>query len=453
MLTKIIANSFMVSLLILFYFSANSQGIHITSGANVVSNGASSIIVNGGSFINDGTFSAGSGSVILTGPNAATIGGSGTISFYSLGINKTAGVKLLQNIAVSGNVALTSNNIDLNGFNIDLGSNGSLLGENTNSYITSSSNGFVLKTANLNNPSALNPGNIGVEFTSAENFGSTLIKRGHQQQVSTSGHSINRFFDFVPTNNSGLNTTLKFYYLDAELASINEGELKQWASADNGTIWVLLGADAQDATLNYVTKNNINILNRLTLASSINSPLPIKLLSFTGQLVNSDVLLKWITTSEINANHFDVQRSLDANSFVSIGKINATNTNARQLYSFTDDEDYSGVRYYRLRMVDKDGSFIYSNVITINKGTYLNSLQSVYPNPTHSVISIEFTSNSFMKGTLMINDVDGRTIFSKEIGVQKGLNKLQYDLGKIAQGTYLIKIQGVDNKTIKVIKY
>ena len=453
MLKNLLAKTPVVFLFILLSFNSNSQGFTITSGANVVSNGASSIVVNGGSFKNDGTFSAGNGSVILTGPNVATVGGASTISFYSLGINKTAGVKLLQNVAVSGNVALTNNNIDLNGFNIDLGSSGSLLGENASSYITSSSNGFVLKTANLNNPSALNPGNIGVEFTSPANFGGTLIKRGHQQQVTASGHSINRFFDFVPTNNSGLNATIKLYYLDAELAGINEGELKQWASADNGATWVLLGADAQDASLNYVTKNNINILNRLTLASSINSPLPITLLSFTGQLVNSDVLLKWITTSEINANYFDVQRSSDANSFASIGRVNATNTNTRQAYNFTDTENYYGVRYYRLRMVDKDNSFVYSGVITINKGTYVNSLQSVYPNPTSGPISIEFTSNTAMKGNLLINDIDGRTIFSKVVDIQKGMNKLQYDLGHSAQGTYLIKLAGLDTKTIKIIKY
>ena len=168
-------------LLILLTLNVKSQGINITAGANVVSNGPVSIVINGGSFKNDGTFSAGSGSVIFTGQNPATVGGSSTTTFYSLGINKTAVVKLLQNIVVFGNVALSNNNIDLNGFNIDLGNNGSLLGENANSFITSSSNGFVLKTANINNPIAFNPGNIGVEFTSAANLGSTLIKRGHQQ--------------------------------------------------------------------------------------------------------------------------------------------------------------------------------------------------------------------------------------------------------------------------------
>lgn len=428
-------------------------GINITSGGNVIVNGAPSIVINGGSFNNDGTFSSDLGSLILSGANPATVGGATSTSFYSLAINKTAPVQLLQNIGVTGLVALNSNNIDLNGYNIDLGSNGSISGENANSYITTSSSGFVMKSATLNNPNAINPGNIGVEITSVANLGSTLIKRGHQQHVTATGHSINRFFDFAPTNNATLNATVKFYYLDAELAGINKAELKQWSSADNGATWVLLGSDGQDASLNYVTKNNINVLARLTLGSLINGPLPIKLLSFTGQLDNNDVLMKWITTDEINANYFDVQRSSDANIFATIGKVNATNSISTAAYNFTDKDDYTGVRYYRLRMVDKDGSFTYSVVITINKGSYANSLERVYPNPTNGPVNIEFTANSSMKAIMMIQGVDGRVIFSKVLDIQKGMNKVQYDLGQNAQGTYLIKLAGLDTKTIKVIKY
>lgn len=432
---------------------AKSQGINITSGANVVVNGAGMITINGGNFNNDGTFTASTGSVLLTGANAATVGGTSTTSFNILGINKTAALKLMQNIGVSGNVTLTANNIDLNGFNLNLGSSGSLSGENASSYITTTSGGFVTSTAVLNNPSAVNPGNIGVEITSAANLGSTLIKRGEQQQVTSSGHSINRFFDFVPTNNTALNATVKFYYLDAELAGIPESELKQWSSADNGVTWVLLGSNAQDVSLNFITKNNINTLNRLTLASSITSPLPLKLISFTGRLVKSDVLLNWTTSNEINSNYFDVERSSDASSFAAIGKVNAAGLNGTGSYNFTDFDIYTNVKYYRLKMVDNDGRFTYSKVIMINRGTYSNNLESVYPNPTQGPVNIEFTANSAMKGTLVIRDIDGKTIFSKVVDIQKGMNKLQYDLGNSARGTYLITLSELDDKTIKIIKY
>lgn len=432
------------------------QGLKITPGANVVVNNAANIVINDGGIINDGTFTAGTGTVTLTGSAAApasSIGGATSFSFYNLGINKSGGnARLVNGINVTNSLLMQNNNLDLNGFDLNLLTLGTVIGENANSRVTSSAGGFLIRTASLNAPSAANPGNIGIEITSSANLGTTVIKRGHQQQVTSSGFSINRFFDIVPANNSALNATAKMFYFDAELAGINEAELKQWASANNGASWNLLGADAQDATANFVAKNSINSFNRLTLASSINNPLPVQLLAFNGQLQGNDVLLTWSTASQVNTRHFELQRSADGRSFTSISTTAAINGNTPRAYGYVDKDPFFGVVFYRLKVVDNDGTFRYSSVVAVNKGLYTNLLLNAYPTPTHGLINIRFTSSSVTAATVQLTDVNGTVVLSKAIIAQKGLNEVQYNLANLAQGTYFLRLTGIDNKIIKIIK-
>lgn len=256
----------------LFAISAAAQVVTVTSGGNMIINGDGHLVVNNGGIVNNGTLSAGNGTVSLTGNTASTIVSSGSpLQFYNLVMNQAGGVKLLGPIAVSNQLVLTQGVLDMNGFDINLGTTGNLVGEHANSYITSSSTGFVLRTATLNAPAAANPGNLGLEITSKVNMGTTLIKRGHQQQVSASGYSIRRFYDVLPTNNQSLNATVNFHYLDAELAGINENELKAWSALGNSRNWNLLGGNQTAG--NSVIQGGLHTLSRITLGSTISHSL------------------------------------------------------------------------------------------------------------------------------------------------------------------------------------
>lgn len=441
-----------------FSFIAIGQSLVVTTGANIVVNGNPYLIIKDAGFNNSGTFNAGSGSVLFSGTANATvtsISGASTTSFYNLNFNKTSGLaKLAKNVSVTNTLLMSAGNLDLNGFDLDLGTTGNISGEGPASFITTTSSGSVVRMVNLNAPTALNPGNVGFEITSTANLGLTTIKRGHQQQVSASGFSIYRYYDIIPANNTGLNATVKFYYLDQELAGINESELEMWASADAGTSWTLLGFNAKDNTTNYVTKNNINQLNRLTLASSINNPLPIQLVSLTGTLVNNDVYLRWTTSSEINNHHFELQKSFDGRNFTSFANVTgAGNSTTISNYSFIDVKPFeSGVIYYRLKQVNANGNFTYTKVIAVNKGKYTSAFVSAYPNPASGPLHVRFLSTDIVKAKLIITNIDGQVVATKEITSQKGLNDIVYDVSRFAQGTYYLKIYGIDDKVIKIIK-
>ncbi len=448
-------------LFVLIYFSARStaQGVTITTGANLVINGNANLVINDGGLNNSGVFTSGTGTVTFSGTASSlitTLGGTSSLNFYNLSINKSSGsAKLTRNISVSNNVLLQMGSLDLSTFDLDLGSTGNISGESASAFITGLSGGSVLKTVNLNAPNAVNVGNMGIEITSAANLGLTTIKRGHMQQVSSSGYGIYRYYDIIPANNTSLNATVKFNYRDQELGSINENELKLWSSANNGSTWNLLGADALDASANFVLKNGIGQLNRLTLASSVNNPLPVNLVSFTGQIAGNNIILNWSTSLELNNSHFEVEKSVDGRNFSVFATVRSSGNALGGNYQSTDANAFGSGNavYYRIKQVDVDGKHTYTKVIYFTKGTITNSFIGVYPNPSNGPLQLRFISNGAVKATILqILDVSGKTVASARLNVQAGLNDIPFDVSGLSQGTYMIKLSGFDFKTITIIK-
>lgn len=460
-ITTAMTNKFIFGFLLVFTanIGINAQGIIIGNGATLNVNGAGNLVINNGGLSNAGTFTAGIGTVVLTGiaqPASTSLSGISPINFYNLSINKTGGsARLLRNTSITNNLLLNNGNIDLNGFDIDLGSTGSLVGESVLSTFVGPTGGSINRTILLNAPINVNPGNIGIEITSAANLGLTVIRRGHAQQVNSSGFSINRYFDIIPTNNTALNASIKMYYQDSELAGVNESELKLWSKpVAANVLWTLLGANAQDASANWVSKSGLDSLNRYTLASSINNPLPFQLMSFSGLLQNNGVQLNWSTLTEVNSKSFEIEKALDGRNFKNIATaIAAGNSNIIRSYSFFDATNLKPTAYYRLKLINSDGSFTYSNTVLITNGSFNSSFVSVYPNPAREKVQLRFISSSINTILLLISDSDGKLVASKSINVIKGINSAEYNLNKLPQGIYYFRLVGIDNKIIKVLKY
>jgi hypothetical protein len=132
--------------------------------------------------------------------------------------------------------------------------------------------------------------------------------------------------------------------------------------------------------------------------------LPLKLLSFTTTLQQNNVLLNWQTTNEINVSHINIQRSNNGKDFTTIGKVNA----ACCEYHFLDNSLPSTVDsklYYKLEIVDKDGSKTYSDIKKLEVKSQ-NQKVNIYPNPSKDFVTIE------CKGAkeLLILDYLGKTI-------------------------------------------
>lgn len=172
------------------------------------------------------------------------------------------------------------------------------------------------------------------------------------------------------------------------------------------------------------------------------SVLPVSLLSFKGKRINADrVMLFWKTTNEIQNKGFDVERSTSgANNFKKIAFVPALqNNNVIKNYELPDDNNFNGISYYRLKQLDIDDRFTYSEIITV-KGLGNNPTLRLYPNPAAAQLSAEIFTLKKGKARLSLLTTTQHLVMTKEIEVIAGLNIIQLPVGFLASGLYFIKV-------------
>ena len=168
------------------------------------------------------------------------------------------------------------------------------------------------------------------------------------------------------------------------------------------------------------------------------NPLPIDLVSFEASLEGENVILKWVTSSEINNNYFVLERSLDGIRFDEIGQVEgAGNSNQVLAYSYNDAEPFDGTNYYRLKQVDFDGTSEYFEVVTIKidvEGTIFN----IFPNPVKNIANIHLDENISSEAHLEILNVNGKLL--KVIPINQNGGVMDVDVSKYSSGVYLLNL-------------
>jgi hypothetical protein len=206
-------------------------------------------------------------------------------------------------------------------------------------------------------------------------------------------------------------------------------------------------------------ENNFGLMGNHTLTNMVF--IPVELTSFIAQLNDYQVLLKWQTSTETNNQGFEIQRRLTQNYSVSewttIGfKEGHGTTTEPQYYSFNDDISYLNALSfsYRLKQIDYDGSFEYSEEVTVENSTLPDkySLSQNYPNPFNPSTTIEFTLPQKEFVTLKVYDVLGNeviTLINEELNA--GLHYFEFDASSLTSGVYIYKINaGSFNQTRKM---
>lgn len=189
---------------------------------------------------------------------------------------------------------------------------------------------------------------------------------------------------------------------------------------------------------------------RFTIGTSDSSqtPLPIELKSFNANQVNNHVALNWISSSEINLKHFEVQKSKNGEQWKSFQTIIAKgNTYSETEYKTIDETPEIGLSYYRLKMVDLDGTFRYSNIEKVNFESQNQKSIKVYPNPANKVITI-FPFHQTSNFPRFFN-VFGEEVTNKISLVNFNGFDLQLNVEQLPAGTYLIRIESEVYRFIK----
>ena len=182
--------------------------------------------------------------------------------------------------------------------------------------------------------------------------------------------------------------------------------------------------------------------------------LPIELSKFNGKLMTRSNMLTWTTQTERNGSYFEIQRSNSSGlNFETIGRVNAKgNSNTLSAYSF-EDEKPSNLAYYRLKMVDIDGSFEYSDVISLLRKEKGFGLYGAYPVPTNAILTVEFTTEEASDMTVELTDVTGRVILTEKFESTSGIQKHDVNMSSLAMGTYFVKLSdGQQTLVQRVVK-
>lgn len=278
---------------------------------------------------------------------------------------------------------------------------------------------------------------------------------------------VNRHYEITPTNNG--KAVVCLYFLDDDFNSYNSAAFPDWqmnlpslnnlciTQIDNG----VLGAPGSVATV----IPNASITSTYDAATTVwtvcfpvdsfssfychtcnpvpSAALPVNLLSFTGQRLNGQSDLKWVTATEQNNGHFIVERSKDGKGFAGISAIIPSkafggNSQVKLDYGFTDVSPLNGHNYYRLRQVDLDGHVSYSKTVDLFYSS--DAMINLYPNPVNTELNVDIQSNLDGVAIMKVVDAAGRMVKTIEISLQKGKNHTQVDLGGLSDGVYMVRI-------------
>lgn len=183
----------------------------------------------------------------------------------------------------------------------------------------------------------------------------------------------------------------------------------------DGLIDVVVGT--QDGTFSYLQNT---------------SALPLQLVSFTGASQGAFNQLQWQTAQEVNTRAFDVEASKDGISFAKVTSIAASGS-GNHSYAARDAAATGARTYYRLKMIDADGRFTYSQIIWISSEARVEV--SLYPNPVGNVMNLNIGSAKLLKTKAGIFDAVGR--LQQNISIEN--QQQQVNVQGLTRGTYIIK--------------
>ncbi len=209
--------------------------------------------------------------------------------------------------------------------------------------------------------------------------------------------------------------------------------------------------DSKTIFFDDVTIGNNTMLTIGTIGSE--NALPVEFLYVKASWSMDDVDLKWATAMEENNSHFVIERTHDGSHWEVLDEIAGAGNSMNVLtYYYTDYTPYHDVNFYRIKQVDFDGKYEYSEVVMANKAVEQNGKDiKLFPNPAKDMVFIE-TPNSATGGKISIVDIGGRIVRSESFNSNE---VLKLDVQLLPSGVYFVKLQDTDTKIGKrlVIKH
>jgi hypothetical protein len=211
-------------------------------------------------------------------------------------------------------------------------------------------------------------------------------------------------------------------------------------AAGNNT--ALTGADGTQNGITYVDFAGITHFSGGSGAAGAGggggSPLPVELLDFKLNIQGTKVQLLWNTAAEVNFNKFKIERSADGTKFHPIGELAAKGNDSN--YEFVDATPILGKNFYRLRMMDNDGTYKITKVLLATIKTNRISFNSLSPVPASTLINADIYAPRNMVAQVHIIDALGRTVAHQTLSLTEGNVSYPIGIESLANGTYHLQI-------------
>lgn len=363
-----------------------------TSTGALLSNG--DIYIRGDLSNHQSSMLAGTGTLHLNGSSTQAVNGSQPFKTNNLVTNNAAGITLNNNLSVTGlhtfangliHTAGTPNFLVYEAGSLHSGSNDSRHVTGWVKKIGTTGFTFPVGDATFERTIAISGLSVSAEFNchyftpTANVFSLTSplvqVKSNEYWQLDkvaggTARVSLNWDHAKVPMNNTLLTDILAGHYTGGS-----------WTDAGgSGT------ATGNVTTTGSVTSSALGTFSPFTLAYK-SFPVPLQMISFAANRRAGTSYLNWVTDNEQNVSHFEIQRSYDAMNYAAIGSVGARNSGSQERYYYEDRSPLNGFAWYRIRSVDIDGKFSYTNIAVVSE-TDLRSNAFVVMNPVRTAITV-----------------------------------------------------------------
>jgi len=436
--------------------STNAQvnNITIAVGRTLTINASNTLEVFG-NWNNQGTFTANTSTVRFQGcASGNTIQTPGTQNFYNAAINNRF------DITVTAGTHNVTNNLNfqrgdvINQATLQVQTGATATGMSDQSHVV----GFIRKagtqafTFPVGNGTIYRPISISAPgsnstFNARYNDVNSTGLYPHAQRVpSINNLSLCEYWDLNrPVGAANVSVTLSWNNAsvpncqvilpsDLLVAGWSTGA-SQWQDRGNGS------TTGSAASGTITSSSAVSVFGPFTLASAGGlNPLPIELLSFTAELNGYVVDLKWATASERDNAEFIIERSKDALSFDEVFSMpGAGNSSSVIHYTGVDDAPLPGISYYRLKQVDFDGSFAYSDVVAVQREASLDEMNiTLFPNPSMGDLNVVLSDVPDEEIWLGISDGAGRLVLRERVSG----TRTQVHADQLPAGTYTVVLTG-----------
>lgn len=427
-----------------------AQGIEISPGGKIECIGSTTLEINDGNFINNGTYTMGNETFTLSGTSNGLVSGSSNNDIYNLNANNSNGITLNgSGYFAINNLLQFSNGLINTGSNIiTINNNATTSGCGTSKYI----NGNCRKVGNeafvfpIGNNGKYAPIGISAPSLSTDHFTASYKNENPNSLYSVtslgtglSNVSTLEYWTLNRTNGSSEVSVTLNWNASSTVSDLTDLRTAIW----DGTKWNDDGNSGTtgNSDLGNVTSNLASNFGVFTLGSSTSkNPLPVELTAFKAFCENDKIKIQWSTASETNCDYFIVEKMQNGGIFSPIAHVSGNGNSNKQIsYQVEVETTNNEVAYFRLTQIDYSGEAqVFNNRIIYNSCDLKTEDIHVFNNSALNTIIINSTNEN--KAELNIFDINGRLLQIKNLQLTSGENAVNTRELGLSAGIYLVKI-------------